>query len=156
MLFHVAISSQVPHQSSSLPSFLHHAFFNFLFLLESLSLLLLTLLASYLQGWRLNNKPPPVRDTSQGVVFVTQNHGCHVAGPGHLPQHGLRAELPAWWEETTERLRVSGAGQALQNTRTWERTGPLRVRGPARPPGTESASLGANKPTSPKRISRGA
>ena len=48
----------MPHQSSSLPSLLPQAFLNFLFLSESLSLLLLTLLAHYLQGWRLNKKPP--------------------------------------------------------------------------------------------------
>ena len=64
-------------------------FLQFLILSESLSLLLLTLLASYLQGWRLIKKPPPARDTFQRVVFGTQNHRCHMAGPGHLPPHGV-------------------------------------------------------------------
>ena len=42
-------------------------------------------------------------------------------------------------------------GRALQNPGTWERTGTLRQREPARPPGSESASLGTAERINPHR-----
>ena len=67
-----------------------------------------------------------------------KNLGCHVAASGHLPPPGIRGKITLKGRRTgLRRLKdkgagrdwVSGAGRALQNPRTGERTRPLRERG---------------------------
>ena len=71
----------------------------------------------------------PQEPNSSGWFSGPKNHGCHVAGSGHLPQPGIRGKVTLKGRRTGLRRRED---RGLGGRGSQERRGLSRIPGPGR------------------------